>query len=421
MYQIYNIEQFNKFIMPYIDKLVKLDSSQKENVLKNIKRIISNNEKYMFRINVKTIKTDYNKQLISKDTLREFKPNSELKQQLLKVIELLNEHYIELTKFNHLIHIINYLEKLKQHSAVELGNYGGYTVTRFDSNIALQRLLLNFKITDSTEDNYVLLFKKDNRTIMVYMDKTKEKILDILNYNNIDEAVDILNIVINEIVYDGLISKDLYLRLEVIIIDSTLMLISKFETLDKLEVVGDLIIDNPKIKSCPDKLKVGNNLIIKSCDELFEMNYICSVSNNLIINTTMGSLPKVLQIEGSIDLRNCNISIMPEKMYIEKDMLLINAKIKDMPKKLAVGGTLAMRGMEVSKMPEYLYIGEFLDLTGSKIKEIDDMHIKKNCSILESDIKRIGRNVQIEGTLIKSKNKPVSISHLAEINKIVEK
>lgn len=420
MYQVFNIPQFKQFLEPYIQQLSKLPDDKFNNTVKQLKRIITSDDEYMKRGTYTTLRNEYDKQLISQDTMRTFKPTNELKTTLDYVIPKIVEDYIDLTRFNNLDYIEHFYKRLELHNAKELEQVAGYYITRFDKIESMNKLLKQFTNKLATEDNTLILFKKNNEAILVLIDTKNKSVENIFNYRNKENAIELLNTILSNIVENvEIITYPVLDKVDGIMANNKIYLIENFENLSKLEINGDYMINTTKLYKTPEVFIVKGNLVIKKCNPYFSMQERCTVTGNLIIHKEMNKLSRILNIGGYADFRHSTIKEMPINMIVKDTCLLHNSDIKVLPKKFGVGGGLSLNSMRIDEMPKELYVEQDLDLYKANINEMPEvLYVGNNCDIRDSNITYIGRKTRINGILYK--NSKVTISNHAEIYNVNE-
>lgn len=421
MYQIINNSQYEAYINNYIKILSKLNDTQITYIKDYIRKIIANDQEYMKSVNIKAIKTEYEKQLLIQDVLRFFKPTPILNEYLNYIFTYLNDNFIDLSKYISIDQLYTYIQNMSKISAKELGKYGGYNIAKYKSEMTMKRLLLMFSSEKPDKNNSILLFRNNDNSIMLYMNDDNNEIIDIFNYKNTQDAINVINILIsNNVIPNIILSRILYNKLSALIINDKLISIAEFESANKIEINHDLIINNPNISKFPNVIIIKGNLIIQNCSDNFSMQDRCSVVGNVAIKTKIKSLATNMLVGGYLDLRHSSIDNMSEEMHIKKDMICTQSNIKSLPKKLAVGGNLILDGLTLKEFCKSLYVGNDLDLQHTNIPEISEiLYVEHDCNIMDSNITYIGPKTKILGTLYK--NRKITISRLAEIKLIVNK
>ena len=103
---------------------------------------------------------------------------------------------------------------------------------------------------------------------------------------------------------------------------------------DNLEVEGNLILRNTKIKALPNNLKVGGELDL--------------------LGTPIASLPNNLKVNGELNLLGTSIRSLPSGLEVKGDLNLGWSGVESLPDDLKVGGNLILRSsniVSISQLP----------------------------------------------------------------------
>ena len=124
-------------------------------------------------------------------------------------------------------------------------------------------------------------------------------------------------------------------------------------TIEQLEQMmrengGDLDLEDTKITSLPDNLKVGGDLNLRGA--------------------RITSLPENLIVGGWLDLYGTPITSLPDNLTVGGSLYLSDTQITSLPDNLTVGGSLNLNGTPITSLPDNLKVGGDLHSLPNKIK-----------------------------------------------------
>jgi hypothetical protein len=152
---------------------------------------------------------------------------------------------------------------------------------------------------------------------------------------------------------------------------------------DGMKVGGDLMISsNSKISSLPDNLTVGG-------DFLFHSEIITSISD-----------VKGLKVGGEFVMTNELITSLPPDIKVLGDIVLSRTAIDSLPKNLKVAKNLWLNGSDIQSLPNGLEVGGSLNLSDTPITSLPpDIKVKHVLTLSFSNIMSLPNGLTLEGTL----------------------
>jgi hypothetical protein len=112
---------------------------------------------------------------------------------------------------------------------------------------------------------------------------------------------------------------------------------------------GNLYLDNTKITSLPDNLKVGGSLDLNA--------------------TPITSLPNNLKVVGYLNLSKTKITSLPDDLQVGGSLYLTYTPITSLPDDLQVGGSLTINYTKITSLPNDLKVGGDLYVYDTPLSE----------------------------------------------------
>lgn len=130
---------------------------------------------------------------------------------------------------------------------------------------------------------------------------------------------------------------------------------------DSLEIKGSLILENlPRVTQLPQRLKVGQNLIVRHC-QIAELPEYVAVGRDLIVRhcPKFRTLPRYMDVQRNVRVAHCpQFTTVPAGMPVRQSLKLWRCpRLVMLPDGLSVPGTLDLTGSGLVSLPHGLRVG----------------------------------------------------------------
>jgi hypothetical protein len=172
---------------------------------------------------------------------------------------------------------------------------------------------------------------------------------------------------------------------------------------------GDLDFNKSPIKSLPDNLKVGGDLILYFCKDFQLLPNGLEVNGTLRLkDTPIKSLPNDLKVGESLFLLGTYITSLPDSFKINGTLSLeYSSTLKSLPDNLKVGGDLILSEcINLQSLPNGLEVGKSLILSGTPIKSLpNDLKVNNFLNLRDTPLSQKYTEGEIQSMIPNFKGK----------------
>lgn len=156
------------------------------------------------------------------------------------------------------------------------------------------------------------------------------------------------------------------------------------------------------IKTLPNPLNVGGDLVLVRCHELAALPMQILVANSItIVGAAIQQIGRIDEVHGDLRLCGCPISELPEQLRVHGDATLDGLRLKQLPAGLRVEGNLNLVNCkDLTQLPDDLIVGGRLNIVGCPISKLSrTCQIGRGIRFKLCSIDRLDLPQKIPGTL----------------------
>lgn len=171
---------------------------------------------------------------------------------------------------------------------------------------------------------------------------------------------------------------------------------------ENLCVRGNLLIDDPSVRSLPTGLEVSGKLILRGAS-IAALPTKLKVGKGLDASESgLEELPKDHGISGSIDLSRSAITKLAEDIFIDGNLDISGTALKELPPGMIITGDLVAKKVELESLGERTVVGKNMVFSDSKVKcfDVESLYVGGTMQLSACGTVRMPQSLGVERSLI---------------------